>query len=261
MCLILFLYDAHPEYRLALAANRDEFYERPSAPLHFWPDSPEILAGRDLKGNGAWMGVTRTGRFAALTNYREPGGPKKNAPSRGDLVADYLRGGQSAPDYLHDVRSAADRCNGFNLIAGTPSGLFYYSNRGDGVHRVPPGCHGLSNHLLNTPWPKAARGVSRFKALLPPGKTADPDEIFTLLSDPTRPPDSDLPDTGVGLEFERILSSLFITSDFYGTRSSSVLLVGKTGSVTFVERTYLPDGSGAPAAPDRKFTFRIRDDG
>ncbi len=258
MCLILFSYDSHPDYHLVLAANRDEYYERPTAPLHFWSDSPEILAGRDLKGNGAWMGVTRTGRIAAITNYREPGPPQKNAPSRGDLVVDYLRGGKSAPDYLDDVRSEGDRYNGFNLIAGTSSHLYYYGNRGDAVHRIRPGCHGLSNHLLDTPWPKAARGVSRLKALLSREKPIDVEEILTLLSDRTHPPDSALPDTGVSLEFERLLSPMFITSDFYGARSSSVLLVAKTGNITFVERTWLTDGSGAPAAPDRTFSFQIR---
>ena len=139
MCLILLSYELHPHYRLILAANRDEFYERPTAPLNYWTDHPDVLAGRDLKGNGTWLGVTRAGRIAAITNYREPASQMENAPSRGILIRDFLIGNTSPEQYLKAVCKMSHTYNGFNLIAGDPSGFYYYSNRASRVRQLQPG--------------------------------------------------------------------------------------------------------------------------
>ena len=158
MCLILFAYRSLPDYRLVLAANRDEFYDRPTRHVAFWDDAPEILAGRDLKAGGTWMGITKKGRFAAITNYRDSGMTIENAPSRGDLVKDFLIGKSRPHDYLESLQNKGQDYNGFNLIIGDGNELFYYSNRDGNIHNIEPGVHGLSNHLLNTPWPKVAQG-------------------------------------------------------------------------------------------------------
>jgi uncharacterized protein with NRDE domain len=257
MCLILLSYDIHPVYRMVLAANRDEYYDRPTAPLAFPDDSPEILAGRDLKHNGMWLGVTRIGRIAAITNYRDPGLNILNAPSRGFLVRDFLAGDSSPKDYLEHVQSNKDQYNGYNLLVGDRSELFYYSNRGNRIQKLAPGMYGLSNHLLDTPWPKIAKGKSGLENLLNGKGHINPEDIFKLLKDGSYPPDRMLPNTGVGLEWERILSSLFITSEFYGTRSSSIIFIERGGEITFMERTFIPDGGESKAEKTRKYTFRM----
>ena len=238
MCLILLAYDVHPDYRLILAANRDEFYDRPTLPMAFWEDHPDILAGRDLKGGGTWLGITRSGRIAAITNYREPGGPKPDAPSRGHLVSDFLSADTPSRDYLEAVSAAGQSYSGFNLIVGDVSGLFYYSNRGAGIHRLDPGWYGLSNHLLNTPWPKVEKGIALLKTAVLNADTVNIDPIFHLLKNNEIPPDDRLPDTGVGMAWERILSPMFIQSPGYGTRSSSVILVARNGRAQVAEQTF-----------------------
>ena len=253
MCLILFAWKMHENFPLVLAANRDEFYERPSAPAAFWEDAPDLLAGRDLREGGTWLGITRAGRFAALTNYRDPASLKIGAPSRGRLVSDYLRCREIPEVYLRRIAPDADRFNGFNLLVGNPDDLFCFSNRG-ARERLDPGIYGLSNRLLDTPWPKIERGKTALLALLKEKKALSPDALFALLVDRTQPPDDRLPDTGVGLEWERILSPLFIESSVYGTRSSTVLLIDRRGSVTFVERVF--NGTADPWMTAR-FDFRI----
>jgi uncharacterized protein with NRDE domain len=238
MCLILLAYDVHPEYRLILAANRDEFYDRPTLPMAFWEDHPDILAGRDLKGGGTWLGMSRSGRFSAITNYREPGGPKPDAPSRGHLVSAFLSGNSPAKTYLEAVSAAGQTYSGFNLIVGDASGLFYYSNRGPGIRRLEPGWYGLSNHLLGTPWPKVEKGIAMLKEALMDSDSVNMDSIFHLLKNREVPPDDRLPDTGVGMEWERMLSPMFIQSPGYGTRSSSVMLIGRNGNVQVAEQTF-----------------------
>ena len=237
MCLVLFAYNVHPSYRLVLAANRDEFYERPSSPAEFWEDAPHFLAGRDLKGGGTWMGVTKKGRFAAITNYRDPASWKNDAPSRGGLVSSYLCSNQSTDEYLDRISRQAQRYNGYNLILGDRRELFTYSNRGE-KQKLNSGIYGLSNHLLNTPWPKVSRGKKLFKAALDKKGVELEEALFALLTDRRIPADNKLPETGVGLEWERVLSPIFITSPNYGTRSSSILLIGKNGRVRFVEKVY-----------------------
>ena len=238
MCLIFVAYKYKSPYDLVIAANRDEFYERPSAPAEFWKETPSVLGGKDLMAGGTWLGITRTGRLAAITNYRDPGFYKHQAPSRGHLVSNFLTGTEAPGEYARNIASGADEYNGFSLLVGDRSSMYYLSNRGDGPRGLSPGLYGLSNHLLDTPWPKVERGKKSLEALL-----ADPDSIreeafFDILADRSRPPDKLLPRTGVSLEWERILASPFIVSPVYGTRSSTVILIGRDGKVAFVEKVF-----------------------
>ena len=257
MCLILFSYKIHPNYRLILAANRDEFYNRPTAPLDYWADHPDVLAGRDLKGTGTWLGVTRTGRIAAITNFREPDAQIEKAPSRGVLIRDYLTANSAPPHYLNEVRKIGHTYNGFNLITGDADGLFYYSSRATQVHELKPGLYGISNHLLDTSWPKVKNGKARLQGQLNGKEKIDPEKIFEILSDSSMPTDDELPDTGVGLQWERILSPLFITSSEYGTRSSSIVLIATSGQVTIMERTFFKTGNEIKKGETRKYSFMI----
>jgi len=257
MCLILFSYDTHPIYRMVLAANRDEYYSRPTAPAAFLDNSPNILGGLDLKHHGMWLGITRTGRFAAITNFRDPGLDMPDAPSRGFLVKDFLLGKESPQTYLKAIKSVGDQYNGFNLLVGDRAELFYYSNRGNRIQNIKPGTYGLSNHLLDTPWPKIAKGKGAMKILLENNKKVSTEDIYALLKDDAIPPDHLLPDTGVDLDWERTLSPLFITSEIYGTRSSSIVLIERGGEITFMERTFIPDGGLPKAEKTRKFSFKM----
>jgi uncharacterized protein with NRDE domain len=241
MCLILFSYKQHPVYPLILAANRDEFLERPTAPADFWPDAPTVLAGRDLVGGGSWLGVTRGGRLAALSNYRDFSRREKGERSRGLLVSDFLRGEKGPAAYLEQVAQERGSYKSFNLLVGDRLELYCYSSRRDGIRRLTPGLYGLSNHLLDTPWPKVERGKEALAALLAQGGNPHPEDLFALMADTARPDDALLPDTGIGLEWERILSSPFIVSPRYGTRSSTVVLFGGDGAGTFIERTFRGD--------------------
>jgi uncharacterized protein with NRDE domain len=242
MCLILFAYRCHPGYPLVLAANRDEFYGRPAAPLAFHGPSQELLCGRDLEGGGTWLAASRQGRIAALTNFRELERHAPGAPSRGLLVSDcVLARGDLAAD-LEALLLQARGYAGFNLIAGGAAGLYYCSNRGAPVQKLSPGLYGLSNHLLDTPWPKVVAGKEKFRQALNSCGAPDTEELFAVLRDATRPPDNQLPDTGVGPAWERILAPVFIQSSIYGTRSSSVLLLDTRGRLRFIERTHAVEG-------------------
>jgi uncharacterized protein with NRDE domain len=247
----------HSRYRLIFAANRDEYYNRPTAPLRFWDDAPGILAGRDLKHNGVWLGVSRAGRIAAITNFREPGFQIENAPSRGHLVSNFLLSKESPKTYTEHVKSMGHRYNGFNLFIGDRTELFYYSNRKNHIEKLKPGLYGVSNQFLNTPWPKVTKGKAGLKELIDNTDKIGHEDIFRILKDSSYPPDSDLPDTGVGLGWERVLSPLFITSKFYGTRSSSVVLIERSDKITFWERTFISEGDVCGEEKTRKFTFDI----
>lgn len=256
--MILLAYHYHPDYRVVLAANRDEFYNRPTEGLHEWPDQPGVLAGRDLEHMGTWMGITRSGRLAAVTNYRSPAATKPKPPSRGRLVADFLESTIPPDEYLKTMTTDGRRYNGFNLIVGDRDRLFYYSNQSGKPEELVPGLYGLSNHLMNTPWPKVEKGRrAMVQALAVENHDLDPEIFLELLQDRTRPPEDRLPDTGVGLEMEKMLSPMFITSPAYGTRSSSVLLIDKNGRVTFVERTWEPTRSAPRALETRKVNFTL----
>jgi len=238
MCLVLFSRESHPDFPLLIAANRDEFYARPTEPAGFWEENRQILAGRDLLGGGTWMGVSRSGRVALITNYRQPSENREDAPSRGDLVRDFLENDLQAEEYLATVQQKADKYNGFNLICGSVSGeMWYYGNFGKEPEPIGPGVHGLSNALLNTPWPKVEKGRKKLNDLLQKSRIREKD-LFDLLYDDQKAPVEHLPDTGVGKELEELLSPMFIKSPQYGSRCSTVLLADREGNVTFAERSY-----------------------
>jgi uncharacterized protein with NRDE domain len=243
MCLIVFAHNCHPGYRLILGANRDEFRDRPADPARFWSDAPQILAGRDKLAGGTWLGVTTGGRFAAVTNYRDPRQQAVNPPSRGNLVAGFLRDPlMSAEAFQGVLNRDGGRYDGFNLLYGSGKELFYFTNRGGSSGTVSPGIHALSNHLLDTRWPKVTAARSRIEAIVQHANV-DTEEIFAALSDPAPFADALLPETGVGPERERLLSPIFIAGEGYGTRSTTVLLIDRAGVVTFIERTFDPYGT------------------
>jgi uncharacterized protein with NRDE domain len=239
VCLLLVAIRHDPRFPLVVAANRDEFYDRPAAPASFWTDSPGLLAGRDLNEGGTWLGITRTGRFAALTNVREPGRKLDHAPSRGSLVKAFLEGTESADAFGSQLRERGNRYNGFAMLFGSPDGLHHFSNRGDGVTRsLPAGIHGLSNGPLDAPWPKVAFGTETLGQVLAGNEEHPEESLFGLLADQTVPADEDLPQTGVGLDWERLLAPVFVVTPVHGTRCSTVLLVDRRGRVRFEERTF-----------------------
>ncbi|NTZ17779.1 NRDE family protein [Paenibacillus sp. JMULE4] len=249
MCLILFAYHAHETYKLIVAANRDEFYDRPTSPVHYWEDHPHILAGRDLSKMGTWMGVTTAGRFAALTNYRDPKEVLEGKRSRGELVADFLKDHQAPESYMLEAAKKRDRYPGYNLLAGDADELYYYSNIENKVKKVGPGIYGLSNHLLNTDWPKVRRGKEGLAEIINGGRGDMAERILALLRQDDPVSDDLLPDTGISLEWERLLSPIFIQSEHYGTRSSTVLLM--TDKEIYVkERVYSTEGTN-----DRQYTI------
>lgn len=264
MCLIVFAWRVHPRYPLVLAANRDEYFSRPAAPAHWWIDAPDLLAGRDLEAGGTWMGFNRNGRFAALTNFRDPSRRVAGAPSRGALVRDALEDTRDAATSLHDLASWAGAYAAFNLLVSDGEQLGVLESTTGAVRMLPPGVYGLSNHLLDTPWPKlvkARAGLERALALLPasPGmqdRAGEDDLVAALLElmrDPTPAADPHLPQTGVSLEWERWLSPAFIRAPGYGTRCSSVVLRDAATRTRLVEWTWDADGA-LRAEVEHRFT-------
>lgn len=244
MCLILLSFQASSHYPLVVAANRDEAYTRPTAAASFWTDHTQVYGGRDLEMGGAWMGLTVAGRFAAVTNFRD-GYPKAGAPrSRGELVGGYLTGNAEAQAYLQTVAARQTEYAGFGTLAGDLHSLWFLSNYGDGVQAVAPGVHGLSNHLLDTPWPKVATGKQALAALLQHNAPSLMENCFDLLADRSVATDHDLPDTGVGLQREKALGAKFIAvDDRYGTRASTVIIVDRDGNATYAERSFGAHGT------------------
>ena len=242
MCLILFAWQAHPRYPLIVAANREEFHQRPTAAAAFWEETPELLAGRDLQAGGTWLGVTRSGRFAAITNYREPLAPGNQLElSRGHLVRDFLLGREDPMRHARAVSDQGASYSGFNLLLGTPGELAYVSNRNEGPVTVQPGSHGLSNHLLDTDWPKVHAGREHLESLLG-SEWIDPEQLLELLTDRSLTP-GDIPENiEDDLVPELLTRHYFIISPVYGTRSSTVVLVNNNGETVFVERQFDPLG-------------------
>lgn len=238
MCLIVFAWKMIPGLPLVAAGNRDEFYDRPAARADWWEDHPQVYAGRDLRGGGTWLGVTRDGRFAALTNIRAPGERRTDAPTRGALVADYLSGTDTPQQYVEKLRSAKDDFNGFNLLLGDTSTLIWHSNRNQSDPRngtpLEPGIYGLSNDRLDAPWPKVVRSKAQFASMLCMG--APQDAYFEMLSDTMTASDCRLPKTGVSLDLERLLSAVCIESPDYGTRVSTMVLVHADCTASLDER-------------------------
>ncbi len=260
MCVVLGLWDHHPDYSLMLIANRDEFFARPAQPASWWDGTPRILAGRDLRDGGTWLGVTAEGKIAALTSYRDLENLSRSAErSRGLIVRDFLVGQDSPRHFIEALAPDVDRYSGFNLLAGeVGSGLLCWSNQDLAMRPVASGCFGLSNRFLDSPWPKVVRG----KALLEEaaGRFGQREEIelidalFAVLTDEVYPPDEVLPDTGVGLEMERMLSPIFIRGEEYGTRCSSVILLRRDGRLLFEERSHAPEGKSGGSV---RVTFKL----
>jgi uncharacterized protein with NRDE domain len=224
----------HPVYKLIVAANRDEFYSRKTAAANYWTDYPNVLGGRDLQAGGTWMGMTKSGKISMLTNYRDPKNIKSDAPSRGFLVSDYLEKDIEPNTYLKALQPS--KYNGFNLILGTTDDLWYLSNYKDGITKLDNGLYGLSNHLLDTPWPKVVRGKMKLAPIL--GRSdVNKNDLMEFLYD-TEVATDNLPNTGVSPELERALSSMFIKTPNYGSRCSTVILVDNDNHVQFSERVY-----------------------
>lgn len=239
MCLILFAYRAHADYPLVIAANRDEAYARPAAPAAFWKDHPQIYGGRDLEMGGAWLALTTSGRVAAMTNFRD-GYPKGVAPrSRGEIASGFLTSDTPAQPYLESIAMRAADYAGFCALAGDLNELWFLSNRGNGIVRVEHGVHGLSNHLLDTPWPKVTQGRQELAEHLQGDASTLTERLYAMLGDRTVVAPENLPDTGMGLQREKQLAPKFIAvDDRYGTRASTVIIVDRNHNVTYAERSF-----------------------
>jgi len=243
LCLIVVAWRCRADLPLVVAANRDEWRDRPAQAAHWWRDPPGIFAGRDLRAGGTWMGVTRGGRFAAVTNFRDPSERRTTARSRGSLVTEYLLDGGPPAAWLDAVAARAGEYNGFNLVVGDASSLWYFGSRQGEARPIEPGVHGLSNHVLDEPWPKVVRARRAMEAAL---RDEDPaPALFEMLADRLGAPDADLPHTGVGLEWERRLAAPLIPGADYGTRASTVVTVSASGEIRVEERTLGDDGSEA----------------
>jgi uncharacterized protein with NRDE domain len=238
MCLIALAWRPGHAHPLLVAANRDEFYARPSQPLAEWPDVPGVFAGRDLQAGGTWLGIGPGGRFAALTNIRDPD-QAQGLHSRGELPVAFLGSNLSAADFIQQLSEQRRHYSGFNLLLGDHRQLWHFNSRTGRATALAEGLHGLSNADLDTPWPKLQRAKNALRHCL---DAPQPQALFTLLGDPTQAADEHLPQTGIGLTGERLLSSVFIASTTYGTRASSALIVHADGSRQLIERSFGPGG-------------------
>lgn len=240
MCLLVLAWQAHPRYRLIVAANRDEFHERPAAPLAQWTGAAGIIAGRDLRAGGTWLGVDARLRLGVITNFRDLQKPREGAPSRGALIPAYLEGQTEPQAYLADLAHKAGDYAGFNLLLADADSLWYGSNRGQPFARpLAAGVYGLSNELLDTPWPKLVRVRSRFESWLRTSSQSAVEELFAMLNDRVsgEREDAAVPST-VSPELWRALSAPFVQHPTYGTRCSTVVLIENTGTLSIVERRF-----------------------
>lgn len=246
MCIAYLSLGVNPDWPLFIAANRDEFHQRPTLAARPWPDAPQIIAGRDLSAGGTWLGMSLSQRWALLTNFRDPGNQRPDASSRGKLVSDFLQGEMSAEEYTKYIYSRAQDYNGFNLIVGHGLHAWYVGNHAacTGPVSLAPGRYALSNHALDTPWPKVELLRNRLDALVPEDGELQLEPIYEILRDGSRPEDHALPRTGVPLDTERLLSSIFIVSPNYGTRCSTIIAVNAQGHGIFSETSY--DNTGTP---------------
>ena len=255
MCLIIFAYKSHPKYKFIFAANRDEFYDRPTKQADYWNDHPELLAGKDLQAGGTWVGITKQGRFAAVTNYRDLKNIKEDAPSRGMLTLDFLNNNISAEKYYEKIKPSLQDYNCFNLILGSIDELFYFSTHLNGIKKLEPGIYGLSNAELNTDWPKVKKSKDVLSILLK-NDEVHPWELLSILNDTRKAKEEDLPDTGVGMEWEKILSPIFIQSPKYGTRCSTAVVADIENNFRFAEKTFFGN-QGAFSNKDYSFKIKV----
>lgn len=252
MCIIALAYQQHPDYPLLLAANRDEFFTRPTAAAHWWQNH-NMVAGQDLQAGGTWLGICRSGRVAALTNFRDPQAMRRNAPSRGKLVSDFLSGNDSSEEFINRLMPDLAQYNGFNLLLFDGGKLFYVSSVEQRGEQLPAGLYVVSNHVLDTPWPKVERlKQGMLQQLAAP--QLDAEMLFELLSDRQQPPDNQLPDTGIGLEWERRLGSIFVAAPGYGTRASTLLRIHQQCRAELIERSFNADGL---VSETRQFQFEL----
>lgn len=235
MCLILFAYRQHADYPLVLIANRDEYYARPTRDAHWW-DETAVFAGRDLEAGGTWLGINRQGRFAAVTNVREPGGMTAGKKSRGALTQNFLAGEMAVEDYLHALRPDDRDYAGFNLLLGDSREFWFYSNRDHGIRCIEPGIYGISNGAFDEPWPKLRSGKDELTTMLAGDIVVS--ELMEILTDHQIADDHELPQTGIALDIERMLSSRFIRSAEYGTRACTVLTIDRHNRVDFSEQNF-----------------------
>jgi uncharacterized protein with NRDE domain len=270
MCLILFAYRAHPNYPLVLAANRDEFFDRPTRAAHFWEPELQLLAGRDERAGGTWLGITKTGRFAAITNFRQ-GQTSTSAPitrSRGEITLNFLLSNSDPLSYAQSLKEQGHQFEGFNVLLGDNRRLVYFSNKSGAAYELAAGIYGLSNHLLDTPWAKVETGKAALQQALQNQdfnqKISNHNKLLSILTDTRIAPDHLLPNTGFPLEKERVLSSTFISTDYYGTCCSTSLTIDSKNQVQFVERNYQKSGSAEERVKnefsDRIFEFQIDGD-
>jgi uncharacterized protein with NRDE domain len=241
MCLILISWKTHPDYKLVLAANRDEFYDRPTQQANFWEDYPNVLAGKDLQAGGTWIGVTKSGRIAALTNYRDPQNIDANAASRGQITTNFLNGTDVPEQYLMKLKNSGTHYNGFNLIVGDGNSLYHYNNVNHDIHEIHAGTFGLSNGFFQENWPKIKKGRNALELLIKKEQFSNQD-LLDILGDGQKADDSELPKTGIPLEWERALSPLFISADGYGTRCSTIITSDNKDNTNFLEKTYAVGG-------------------
>lgn len=257
MCLIIVAYNAHPDFPLVLAANRDEMYRRPTRPAQFWPNYPSILAGQDLEQGGSWLGVDKYGRIAAVTNHRDSTEEKNGITSRGLLVSEYLQNSHSSINYLEQCISRTKNFDGFNLLLGDINALYFFSSREKQYQQLQAGVVGISNGGFDEAWPKVEQGKQQMSILIKNNRFHSHEALLAMLADNRLPDDESLPDTGIGLEWERILAPVFIRAKEYGTRASTVLTIDKDNNVRFSERVY--DRQGQAENTSRyEFTIETR---
>lgn len=259
MCILFIAHQQRQDYPLIIAANRDEFYERPSAPADFWPQHPHVLAGKDLRAGGTWMGVSHNGAIAALTNIRAPQHNKDDAKSRGELVSQWLKQNPSGTGndmemFSDQLRQDRQHFNGYNLVFGYPHQLQVYNNHTDNLHPIENGVFGLSNADINTPWPKVEQGTNALSDYVTHSNQINPEDLFSILRHDNQAPDHLLPQTGVPHEWEKALSSIFITMPTYGTRTSTLVMVDNKGHLNWFERTFNAQGE---ATQTNGFAFDI----
>ncbi|MCY7293958.1 NRDE family protein [Alteromonas sp. a30] len=255
MCILFLAVNQHPRYPLIIAANRDEFYARPTAASQFWEDSPDVLAGRDLEAGGTWMGMNKNGRLAALTNIRAPSPPRIETRTRGELISNFLNSATAAQDYARILYKSFNRYRGYNLLFGHWDNLRVYNNHLNRIDNVKDGYYGLSNAWLDSPWPKIESGKANLEQICSTSDEIYHEDLFDLLRDETKAPEAELPQTGIPSEHEKQLSSIFINIPDYGTRSSTVLTVNEMGHVNWFERTF--NEMGDVVGNDREFKFNV----
>ena len=240
MCLCLFAINEHDEFPLILIANRDEFRKRPTSKATHWEDHPNVLAGRDLEGMGTWLGVNKQGKVAFLTNYRHPDYFNRKGPTRGILVSGFLTSSANAETYLKSIENPK-AYNGFNLVVGTSSSLFYFANADGKMEKITNGIHGLSNAFLNTSWPKVDEGKLNLQRAIETNDLSH-GNLFSILRDSSFAKDEELPNTGVGHKLEKMLSAKFINTPEYGTVCSTVIKIDRNGNCEFEERSFDAEG-------------------